>query len=62
MTRAALIASLEQLRDFKTGVLPPLTFNPNRRIGASGCYIVGVDLTRKQYVPLGARLVPKDKK
>ncbi|HLL73529.1 MAG TPA: ABC transporter substrate-binding protein [Pyrinomonadaceae bacterium] len=62
MTRAALLTSLEQLRDFKTGVVPPLTFGPNRRIGASGCYIVGVDLTRKQYVPLGARLVPKDKK
>jgi ABC-type branched-subunit amino acid transport system substrate-binding protein len=62
INRAALLSSLEQLRDFKTGVVPPLTFGPNRRVGASGCYIVGLDLTKKQYVPLGARLVPKDKK
>lgn len=62
LSRAALVASLEQLSDFKTGVVPPLTFGPNRRIGASGCYVVGIDLTRKQYVPLGARFVPKDRK
>lgn len=62
LSRATLLASLEGLNDFKTGVVPPLTFSPNRRIGASGSYIVGVDLTKKQYVPLGARLVPKDKK
>jgi hypothetical protein len=62
LSRPALLASLERLSDFKTGVVPPLTFGPNRRIGASGCYIVGVDLSKKQYVPLGARLVPKDRK
>jgi hypothetical protein len=62
LNRAALITSLEQLREFKTGVVPPLTFSPNRRVGASGCYIVGIDLAKKQYVPLGARLVPKDRK
>jgi len=62
LSRPALLASLEGLRDFKTGVVPPLTFGANRRVGASGCYIVGVDLNKKQYVPLGARLVSKEKK
>ncbi|HEY9401848.1 MAG TPA: ABC transporter substrate-binding protein [Pyrinomonadaceae bacterium] len=62
LSRSALLASLEGLRDFKTGVVPPLTFGANRRVGASGSYIVGVDLNKKQYVPLGARLVPKEKK
>jgi ABC-type branched-subunit amino acid transport system substrate-binding protein len=62
LSRAALITSLEGLRDFKTGVVPPLTFGANRRVGASGCYIVGIDLNKKQYVPHGARLVPKEKK
>jgi ABC-type branched-subunit amino acid transport system substrate-binding protein len=61
LSRSALVASLEGLRDFKTGVVPPLTFGANRRVGASGCYIVGVDLDKKQYVPIGARLVPKEK-
>ena len=62
LSRAALIASLEGLREFKTGVVPPLTFGANRRVGASGCYIVAVDLNKKQYVPIGARLVPKENK
>jgi len=61
LSRSALVASLEGLRDFKTGVVPPLTFGANRRVGASGCYIVGVDLDKKQYVPTGARLVPKER-
>jgi ABC-type branched-subunit amino acid transport system substrate-binding protein len=62
LNRSTLLTSLEALNDFKTGVVPPLTFGPNRRVGASGCYIVGIDLTKKQYIPLGARLIPKDRK
>jgi ABC-type branched-subunit amino acid transport system substrate-binding protein len=52
LNRAGLVSSLEQLRDFKTGVLPPLTFGPNRRLGATGAYIVGVDLPNKSFTPL----------
>jgi ABC-type branched-subunit amino acid transport system substrate-binding protein len=61
LSRSALLASLEGLRDFRTGVVPPLTFGANRRVGASGAYIVAVDLDKKHYVPIGARLVPKEK-
>jgi hypothetical protein len=43
LSRAGLVVSIEQLRDFKTGVLPPLTFGPNRRLGVAGAYVVGVD-------------------
>ncbi|HYE16329.1 MAG TPA: ABC transporter substrate-binding protein, partial [Pyrinomonadaceae bacterium] len=59
LTRASLVASLERLRDFQTGVLPPLTFGPNRRVGSEGAYVVGLDLDKKQYAPLGARVTPK---
>jgi ABC-type branched-subunit amino acid transport system substrate-binding protein len=59
--RAALINSLEQIRDFHTGVIPPVTFGQNRRVGSIGSYIVGVDLSKQQYVPLTDRLTPKDK-
>lgn len=52
LSRAGLINSIEQLRDFKTGVLPPLTFGPNRRMGVSGAYIVGVDSVNKRLTPL----------
>jgi ABC-type branched-subunit amino acid transport system substrate-binding protein len=59
LDRATFLRSLEQLRDFKTGVMPPMTFGPNRRIGSTGSYIVGLDLDKKQYVPLTDRLIPR---
>lgn len=61
LDRAIFISSLERLRDFKTGVVPPVTFGPNRRVGSAGSYIVGIDLAKQQYVPLTERLTPKDK-
>ena len=61
LDRTTLINSLEQLQDFRTGVVPPITFGPNRRVGSIGSYIVGVDLGNKQYTPLTDRLVPKER-
>ena len=61
LDRAIFINSLERLRDFRTGVIPPVTFGPNRRVGSAGSYIVGVDVAKQQYVPLTERLTPKDK-
>lgn len=52
VSRAGLVNSIEQLRDFRTGVLPPLTFGPNRRLGVTGAYIVGVDSANKRLMPL----------
>lgn len=60
LNRAGLLNSLEHLQDFRTGVLPPVTFSANRRIGVTGSYIVGIDLARKRYLPLGNRIVPQD--
>jgi len=60
LNRTALVASLEQLRDFRTGIVPPLSFGPNRRVGATGSYVVGLDLRAKEYKPLSGRLVPRD--
>lgn len=59
LSRRDIIEALEQLRNFKTGVTPPVTFGPNRRIGASGSYIVRIDLGKKQYAPVSDRIVPK---
>ena len=36
VTRAALVQQLESLRDFDTGVAPPVTFGVNRRVGVQG--------------------------
>lgn len=59
ISRAALVNSLEQLQDFQTGVIGPVTFGPNRRVGAAGSFIVGIDLGKKQYVVASDRIVPK---
>jgi hypothetical protein len=61
LDRATLISSLEQIQDLRTGVVPPLTFGPNRRVGSVGSYIVGIDLANKQYTPLSERLTPKER-
>jgi ABC-type branched-subunit amino acid transport system substrate-binding protein len=59
VNRREIISELEQMRNYVTGVIAPVTFGPNRRIGANGSYIVKVDLGRKQYVSVSDRVVPK---
>lgn len=53
LTRETLIAALEQLYDFPTGLTPPITFHRSRRIGAAGAWVVEVDGGRGRWV--GAR-------
>lgn len=60
LSRAGFVHTMEQLREFKTGVVPPITFGPNQRVGCSGSYIVGIDTANKKHIPLSQWLVPKD--
>ena len=53
LSRGRLVESIEQLYNFETGVTPPLTYGPNRRIGALGAHIVSIDLGNRRYVPVG---------
>jgi hypothetical protein len=57
-----LVNSLEQLHDLNTRVIGPLTFGPNRRVGSTGSYIVGVDSSKKQYVLVSGRIEPEDRR
>ena len=41
LTREKLIAALETLYRFDAGLGAPVTFGPNRRIGARGAFIAG---------------------
>lgn len=52
LSRAGLVGAIERLRDFRTGVLPPVTFGPNRRLGVAGAYVVGVDSANKRLTSL----------
>ena len=53
VTREKLVTALEGLYDFETGLTPRLTFGPNRRVGASGAYVVTIDAERREFVPVG---------
>jgi ABC-type branched-subunit amino acid transport system substrate-binding protein len=52
LSRIRFVEGLEELYAFKTGVTPPLTFGPNRRIGALGAHVVAVDIANKRYARL----------
>jgi ABC-type branched-subunit amino acid transport system substrate-binding protein len=53
LTVENLIAALERLNEYQTGLTPPITYGPNRRLGAAGAYVVLVDLDKKEFVPAG---------
>jgi ABC-type branched-subunit amino acid transport system substrate-binding protein len=62
LSRNTLVDALEGLRGYRTGVVPPLSFGPNRRIGVEGSYVVGIDLENKRYTALSEQIVPSDGK
>lgn len=53
LSREKLVATLEGLYDFDTGLMPPLSYGPNRRIGAMGAYVVTMDPEKKRLTPAG---------
>jgi hypothetical protein len=52
LSRERLVEQLESLREYRTGFAPPTTFGPSRHAGASGAYVVTVDLVAKTLVPV----------
>jgi len=53
LSREKLVTVLEGLYDYETELTPHLTFGPNRRVGASGAYIVTIDAERKEFALVG---------
>lgn len=62
LSRPTFVNALEALRAFRTGVVPPLSFGPNRRVGVEGSYVVGIDLVNKRYTALSEQIVPRNSK
>ena len=52
LSRERLIEQLETFHEYRTGFAPPLSFGPNRRVGANGAYVVTIDLINKKLVPV----------
>jgi ABC-type branched-chain amino acid transport systems, periplasmic component len=57
-SRQKLVEALERMYQFKTGLTPPLTYNPNRRIGAAGAYVVTLDKQAHRLVPASKWIEP----
>jgi ABC-type branched-subunit amino acid transport system substrate-binding protein len=49
LIRERLITTLEGLYEYDTGLMPKITFGPNRRIGALGAYVVTIDPEKKLF-------------
>ena len=50
LSREKLITTLESFYEYETGLTPRITFGPNRRVGAAGAHIVGIDFAEKQWI------------
>ncbi|MFJ2320740.1 ABC transporter substrate-binding protein [Pseudomonas sp. NPDC087817] len=48
-SREKLVAALEGLHDFDTGLTPRLSFGPGRRLGLSGAHVVTLDLPDQRF-------------
>jgi hypothetical protein len=49
LSREKLLQALEGLYDYATGLTPPLTYGPNRRVGALGAHIVAADVANRRF-------------
>ena len=50
LSREKLVTALEGLYEYDTGVMPSITFGPNRRVGSMGSYVVSPDLAKREFV------------
>ncbi len=53
LSRDRLEQAIEGLYEFQTGLTPPLTYGPTRRVGARGAHLMVVDLKAKDQRPVG---------
>ncbi len=51
LTRERFVSAVESLYEYKTGLIPALTFGPNRRIGSLGAYVVTINLKENKFEP-----------
>jgi ABC-type branched-subunit amino acid transport system substrate-binding protein len=58
VSREKLVIALEGLYELQTGLAPPITYGPNRRIGALGAYVVGVDPEKKEFKRVSGWIKP----
>ena len=53
LSRERLVEALEGVRQLQTGLVPEISYGPNRRVGAQGAWITMVDLAGRRLAPAG---------
>ena len=51
LTREKFLLALEQLSDFRTGLVPPITYGPKQRLGSRKAELVCVDVLSHSFEP-----------
>jgi ABC-type branched-subunit amino acid transport system substrate-binding protein len=54
VTRETLVDTLEGLYQFQTGLMPPISYGRNRRVGAQGAHVLRAEAPHGQWVPDGS--------
>ena len=53
LSREQLIAALEGVYEYDTGLTPKIIFGPNRRVGAAGAYVITINSDTKNFESVG---------
>lgn len=61
VTREKFVDAIGNVWKLETGVTPPLTYDPNRRVGALGAAILKADGSSRRYVPAAPWREPEGK-
>ena len=56
--RERFVVALSSMYGFQTGLTPPISYSPTRRIGALGAYVVKLDLKNKTFAPVDSWIAP----
>lgn len=51
LTRACTISRLDSLKDFKTGIMPPITFSAKQHLSQVAGYPIVLDMKQKKFLP-----------
>lgn len=60
LSREKLVTALEGLYNFETGVTPPVSYGPNRRVGALGAHVTMIDPDKGELVPVASWITPRE--
>jgi branched-chain amino acid transport system substrate-binding protein len=51
LTRACTMSKLEGMKDFKTGIMPPISFSAKQHLSEVSGYPILLDMKQKKFLP-----------